>query len=60
MLIDTHAHVNFETYEKRLNEVFENAKNSGVEFMILPGVEVSRWDEIIDFAEKYDNVYGAI
>ena len=60
MLIDTHAHVNFETYEKRLDEVFENAKNNGVEFMILPGVEVSKWDEIIDFVEKYDNIYGAI
>ena len=60
MLIDTHAHVNFETYEKRLNEVFENAKNNDVGLMILPGVEVSKWDEIIEICEKYDNVYGAI
>ncbi|MBQ7450324.1 TatD family hydrolase [bacterium] len=60
MLIDTHAHVNFETYKERLDEVFENAKNNDVRLMILPGVEVAKWNEIIEFAEKYENVYGAI
>lgn len=60
MLIDTHAHVNFENYSQKLSEMFENAKNNKVELMILPGVEVSKWDEIIDFVDKYDNVYGAI
>ncbi len=60
MLIDTHAHVNFETYTPRLNEVFENAKSNDVGIMILPGVEVPKWDEIINFCEKYDNIYGAI
>ena len=60
MLVDTHAHVNFETYNTRIDEVFENAKNNDVNIMILPGVEVSKWGEIISFAEKYDNVYGAI
>ena len=60
MLIDTHAHINFENYKHRFNEVLLNAKNNGVEYMILPGVEVSKWDEIISFCEKYDNVYGAI
>ena len=60
MLIDTHAHVNFDNYKTRLGEVFQNAKNNEVDYMILPGVEVSKWDEIIDFVEKYDNVYGAI
>ena len=60
MLIDTHAHINFETYRIRMDEVFFNAKNNGVEYMILPGVEESKWNEIIEFCEKYDNVYGAI
>ena len=60
MLIDTHAHINFETYQKRMNEVFENAMSNGVEYFILPGVEESKWPEIIEFCEKYDNVYGAI
>ena len=60
MLIDTHAHVNFETYSTRIDEVFENAKSNDVNIMILPGVEVSKWDEIINLVEKYENVYGAI
>ena len=57
MLIDTHAHINFENYNSRLDEVFKNAENNEVKIMILPGVEVSKWDEIIEFCEKYDNVY---
>ena len=60
MLIDTHAHINFENYKNRLDEVFENNKNNNVDYMILPGVETSKWDEIIEYCEKYDNVYGAI
>ena len=52
MLIDTHAHVNFDTYKTRLDEVFDNAKDNGVEIMILPGVEVSKWNEIIEFVEN--------
>lgn len=60
MLIDTHAHVNFENYKDRLNEIIENAKNNNVDYMILPGVEASKWNEIIEFIEKFDNIYGAI
>ena len=60
MLIDTHAHINFETYQPRIDEVLSNARSNGVEYMILPGVEVSKWDEIIGFCERYNNVYGAI
>lgn len=60
MLIDTHAHINFETYQKRLNEVFENAKANNVSLMILPGVEYEKWDEIVKFSDDYQNVFGAI
>ena len=60
MLIDTHAHINFENYTNRLEEIFKNAISNGVEIMIIPGVEVSKWDEITEYCEKYDNIYGAI
>ena len=60
MLIDTHAHINFENYKDKMDEIFDNALKNEVNYMILPGVEVSKWDEIIEFCEKYDNVYGAI
>ena len=40
--------------DKNINLIKENAKNNDVGLMILPGVETSKWDEIIKFVEKYD------
>ena len=59
-MIDTHAHIDMECYEARLNEVFTNAKEAGVEKIILPGVNSESFDKIITLIEKYDFLYGAL
>ena len=54
MLIDTHAHINFENYTSRLNEVFENALNDAKE----TGATLT-WSENPVEAVK-NNVFGTL
>ena len=58
-MIDTHSHINT---IKGLNiyEILEEAKNNGVEKIILPSAELSDIDEVFKISEKYENVYALL
>lgn len=58
MLIDTHAHIDFEDYD--LAETLVNAQNNGVQKIIIPGVEPETFDQLLSAVEKDDRLYGAI
>ncbi len=60
MIIDTHAHIDFEDYQPRFSEILENARKNHVEKIIIPGVEPSTFPRIIELVEKYDNIFCAI
>lgn len=60
MLIDTHCHLDFEIYEEDLQTVLGNAKNKGVEKIIIPSVEPSSWQKILNLVNSYENLYMAI
>ena len=59
-LIDTHAHLNFDNFKNSLDEIIDNAKQAGVEKIIIPGVTLQDTPEIIKITEKYSNVFGAV
>jgi TatD DNase family protein len=59
-LIDTHAHLDFENYRECLDEIIGNAKDAGVEKIIIPGVTLRDVPEIIKIIDKYDDIYGAV
>lgn len=59
-MIDTHAHLNIENYENRIEELLSEILAAGVEKVIIPGVVPSEFDSIIKLIEKYDNLYGAV
>lgn len=60
MLIDTHTHIDLENFKDRFDEVLANAKEYGVEKVVIPGVEPTGFERILMLCEKYDNVYGAV
>ena len=43
MIIDTHAHLDFEDYNLDLDNVIFNAKKNGVNKIIIPGVNQTDW-----------------
>ena len=59
-LIDTHAHLDFKDYRENLDEIIGNAKDAGVEKIIIPGVTIQDIPEIIKIIDKYDDIYGAV
>lgn len=58
-LIDTHSHIDMDDFQD-LDSVIENAKQAGVEKIILPSVDRSSFQKVIEICKKYENVYGAL
>ncbi len=54
MLIDYHAHVNFNAYKDDADEVIKRALEAGV-FMVLVGTQIDTSRAAIDMAARYDN-----
>lgn len=60
MLIDTHAHLDFDDIQEDFQKVLNEMSDAGVEKVIIPGVEPSSFNKIIELIDTYDNLYGAI
>ncbi len=60
MLIDTHAHLDFNDFDKDRDEVVERAEKTGVSFIINPGCDVATSKKAIKLSEKYDSLYSAV
>ncbi len=60
MIIDTHAHIDFEEYKDTFEEMLAEAKLNHVERIIIPAVEPTTFNRILNIAQKYDNIYCAM
>ena len=60
MLIDTHAHIHFDDYAARLDEVLANAEAAGVERIVTVGVTATDSVKAAALAEKHDHVYATV
>jgi TatD DNase family protein len=60
MLVDTHAHVNFNAFKNDADEVIQNSLNEGV-WMINVGSEYKTSRRALDYANRYEKgVYAAV
>jgi TatD DNase family protein len=59
-MIDTHAHLDFETFDEDRKEILERAFGEGIEYIIVPGVEPKNLNKILDMTEKNDKVFCGI
>lgn len=60
MFTDTHAHLFYPNFENDLDNVIEKTKNSGVDFIIVPGTDIETSKKAIQLAEKYDFIFAAV
>ncbi len=60
MLIDTHAHLDFEEFDKDREQVIRRAFSNGVEKIINVGCNCERSQASVDLAHKYDNIYASV
>lgn len=59
-LIDTHAHLDFNNYNKDREKVLNRAAQIGVEKIVNIGADLAGSRRGVKLAEKYENVYAAV
>ena len=58
-MIDTHTHINC-IEELSIDQIIQNAKDNGVEKLIVPAAYPLDIDIVAELVEKYENVYGLL
>ena len=60
-MIDTHCHIDDPQYAEELSAFLEDQKTSGVEAILVPGVEASTTQDVLDVCAKYpEYLYPAL
>lgn len=59
-IIDTHCHLNDETYQENVAEVVQQCQESGVEKMICIGYDLPSSLKAVEIAHTYPCVYAAV
>jgi len=60
MLVDVHAHLSFDKFEKDLNEVIDRAKNAGVSFILCSGVDHESNVKVLELSKKYPIIKASL
>jgi TatD DNase family protein len=60
VLVDTHAHLDFEDFAADRDEVLRRAAGAGVRHVIVPGIDIRTSIRAIDLAETHDMVFAAV
>ena len=60
MLIDTHAHLDFENFDTDRDEVVSRAAGAGVSSIINPGCDLATSQKAVELSKTYDSVYAAV
>lgn len=60
MLIDTHGHIQLDTYDENRDEIVQRATEAGVEYIVCPGIDPDSNERAVQVAEKYENVFAAV
>ncbi len=57
-LIDTHAHIYYDDYAEKIEDVIQRAADKGVEKIITVGVDLNTSEECIKLAEQFKAVFA--
>ncbi|MBI4100621.1 TatD family hydrolase [Candidatus Microgenomates bacterium] len=60
MLIDTHAHLNFQAFTADFPEVLKRAKEEGVEKIINVGASLDSSQKAVEISQKYEGLYASV
>lgn len=60
MFIDTHCHLDWESYQEDLDQVIDNARRAGVEKFVTIGVDVPRNRRAAEIVKKHSDIYRCV
>jgi TatD DNase family protein len=60
ILTDTHCHLDFRNYEKDRGEVLNRAWETGLERILVPGIDLPTSQAAIELADQHPNIFAAV
>jgi TatD DNase family protein len=60
VLVDTHCHLDFNSFDKDRDQVITRAREFGVERVLNPGINLESSTNAVNLAKKYSEVYAAV
>lgn len=60
LFIDTHCHLNYQSFDQDLNDVIQRAVDEGVYRIIVPGLDIVSSHRAVELAEKFEPLYAAV
>lgn len=60
MLIDTHCHLDFESFDADRSEVLDRARESGVNRIVVPSLDLENCELVLALATKFEGVFPAV
>lgn len=60
MLVDSHCHLDFPDFADDLDGVIARAAEAGVGVMLTIGTHITRYDQVVRVAERFDNVWATV
>ena len=55
-LIDSHAHIYLEHFKSDIDEIIESGRDSGVEKILMPNIDDTSIDDMLELANRYPGV----
>lgn len=60
MLVDTHCHLDFNSFDEDRDQVLERSWQAGLDKILNPGVDLSSSQSAVHLAESHPRIYAAI
>ncbi len=60
MFVDTHTHLFYPNFSGELDEILDRAKEAGVDYMLIPAVDIASSVQAVELAEKHKEIYAAV
>ncbi|MAM09217.1 MAG: LuxR family transcriptional regulator [Rhizobiaceae bacterium] len=60
MLIDSHCHLDFPDFDAERDDLVARAKEAGVAQMVTISTRVKKFNQVVEIAEKYENVFCSV
>ncbi|NPV56735.1 MAG: TatD family hydrolase [Anaerolineae bacterium] len=60
MISDTHCHLFFDDFLQDLNSVLERAWDSGIDRILMPGIDIPTSRQALELAENHENLFVAV
>ncbi|MFM8456425.1 MAG: TatD family hydrolase [Ignavibacteria bacterium] len=56
-MIDTHAHIDADVFDEDREEMIAHAFNNGIEAIIIPAIEPTRYDGVLSICDTHEHIY---